>query len=183
MKDKKKGGQEAQGPSRLHLWKLNSRQLTLALGRGQFQWFVCLCLHQYLFSCSINIPQGKDFTAYNSFSFFFLFFFQLSHLAGLCLLCRGVASQNAYCLQEELPPNRFSTWASGKEINLELVTFQGQGKQPLGELSDSVGVYFYLYLAICAPTEDAYLQKRRLSPAWTGAWSGEKMALRTRGML
>lgn len=28
-----------------------------------------------------------------------------------------------------------------------------------GELSDLVRVYFYLYLAICSPTEDAYLQK------------------------
>lgn len=45
------------------------------------------------------------------------------------------------------------------------MTFQGQEKQLFrGELSDLVCVYFYLYLAICSPTEDAYLQKQSLSP-------------------
>lgn len=63
------------------------------------------------------------------------------------------------------------------------MTFQGQGKQLFrGELADLVGVYFYFYLAICSPTEDPYLQQRRLSPVWTGARSGEKVRLRTRGM-
>lgn len=47
-----------------------------------------------------------------------------------------------------------------------------------GELSDLGSVYFYLYLAICSPPEDAYL----LSPFWTAARSGDKVPLRTGGI-